>query len=320
MKSVSLVEMGLRDGLQNESVSLSLGQRTKILQGLADSGFKRIEVGAFVRAEKVPQMANSKELLQKANKLRNEKKILKDVNFAVLVPNLQGWEDANPLSPDEIGIFASCTESFSYKNINCSIEESFERFKPVIALAKKRKVRVRGYLSVCFGCPFEGEVAEKKVLEVAQKLVDLKVDEISIGDTIGVANVAQVRSLFKKLKKKISVKKIAGHFHDTRGQALANILAAYDQGIRIFDTSIGGLGGCPYAPGSTGNVATEDVAYMFEGMGVSTGLNLDSLISLNHEVEEMIGKKLPSKVSKAGLLKPIGTVAKPRDNTKNFNK
>ncbi len=310
MKQVTLVEMGLRDGLQNETTILSLDQRVHLLQDLADAGLKRIEVGAFVRAEKIPQMAMSKELLLKAKELKKEKKILKDVIYSVLVPNLKGWEEASPLSPEEICIFGSCTESFSLKNINCSIDESFERFKPIIALAKKRKVRIRAYLSVCFGCPFEGLVAEKKVVELAQRMLALKVDEISIGDTIGVATVGQVRSLFKKLKKKIPIKKLVGHFHDTRGQALANILAAYEEGIRIFDTSIGGLGGCPYAPGSTGNVATEDVAYMFEGMEISTGVNLEKLISISHEVEEMMKKKLPSRVSNAGLLKPLGPVEK----------
>ena len=310
MKQVTLVEMGLRDGLQNESAILSLDQRLQMLQGLADAGSKRIEVGAFVREDKVPQMAQTKELLIKANELKKNKKVHKDVDYAVLVPNLQGWEEASNLNLEEIAIFASCSESFSFKNINCSIDESFERFKPVVALAKKKKIKVRGYLSVCFGCPFEGAIAEKKVIEVAMKMAALKVDEISIGDTIGVANVAQVRSLFKKLKKKIPVKKLAGHFHDTRGQALANILAAYEEGIRIFDTSLGGLGGCPYAPGSTGNVATEDVAYMFEGMGISTGLNLEKLIVLNAQVAAMMGKTLPSKVSKAGLLKPLGAVHK----------
>lgn len=308
MKQVTLVEMGLRDGLQNESIFLPLNQRVHILQGLADAGLKKIEVGAFVRVEKIPQMAGSKELLINANILKKEKKILKDVQYAVLVPNLHGWEVASPHNPDEVAIFASCTESFSQKNINCSIDESFERFKPIITLAKKRKIKTRAYLSVCFGCPFEGIVSEKKVIEIAQKMISMKVDEISIGDTIGVANVGQITSLFKKLKKKISVKKLAGHFHDTRGQALANILAAYNEGVRIFDTSIGGLGGCPYAPGATGNVATEDVVYMFNGLSVSTGVCLDKLISLNHEIEKFMGKKLPSKVSKAGLLKPLGKI------------
>lgn len=310
MKQVTLVEMGLRDGLQNETVILSLDQRAHLLQELADAGLKRIEIGAFVRAEKIPQMAMSKELLEKAKLLKKEKKILKDVIYSVLVPNLKGWEEASPLDPEEICIFGSCTESFSLKNINCTIDESFERFKPIIALAKKRKVRIRAYLSVCFGCPFEGAVSEQKVVELAQRMLALKVDEISIGDTIGVASVGQVRSLFKKLKKKIPVKKLVGHFHDTRGQALANILAAYEEGVRIFDTSIGGLGGCPYAPGSTGNVATEDVAYMFEGMNISSGVDLDKLISISHEIEVMMKKKLPSKVSSAGLLKPLGPVEK----------
>jgi hydroxymethylglutaryl-CoA lyase len=309
-KSITLVEMGLRDGLQNEKVVLSFDQRLTMLQGLADAGLKRIEVGAFVRADKVPQMAGSKELLDRANQLKKEKKILKDVLYSVLVPNVQGWHDAQPVHPQEIAIFASCSESFSQKNINCSIDESFERFKPVVAEAKRQKVKIRGYLSVCFGCPFEGVVPEKKVIELAMRMAELKVDEISIGDTIGVANAGQVHSLFKKLGKKIQLKKLAGHFHDTRGQALANILAAYEEGIRIFDTSLGGLGGCPYAPGSTGNVATEDVAYMFEGMGIRTGVSLEKLIELNHVVEKFMGKVLPSRVSKAGLLKPLGAVKK----------
>ncbi len=310
MKKVTIVEMGLRDGLQNESVTLSLGQRLQILQGLADAGVRHIEVGSFVRADKVPQMAFSRELLEEGNRLRKMHKLPKETKLGVLVPNIQGWNDANPVEPQEIAIFGSCTESFSIKNINCSIDESFERFKPVVREAKKRKVRVRGYLSVCFGCPYEGEVSEKKVIEIAMRMAELKVDEISMGDTIGVAHVGQIKSLFKKLTKKIPARKLAGHFHDTRGQALANILAAYEMGVRIFDTSIGGLGGCPYAPGSAGNVATEDVAYMFEGMGISTGLDLHKLIQLNHQIESYMGKKLPSRVSKAGLLKPLGVVTK----------
>ncbi len=310
MKQVTIVEMGLRDGLQNESTILSLNQRLEILQGLTRAGLRRIEVGAFVREDKVPQMALTNELLTQANKIKSHNKNLKNVRYSVLVPNLQGWHEADRLNSQEIAVFASCTESFSLKNINCSIDESFERFRPIIQMAKKKKIKTRGYLSVCFGCPFEGSVSEKKVIQLAQKMIDLKVDEISIGDTIGVAQVGQVRRLIKKLKKKIPINKIAGHFHDTRGQALANILAAYEEGVRVFDTSIGGMGGCPYAPGSTGNVATEDVVYLFEGMGVATGISLEKLIYLNHGIEKMMGKKLPSKVSKAGLLKPLGIVQK----------
>lgn len=299
MSRVMIVEVGLRDGLQNESVSLTVDQRLQMLQGLADAGLKRIEVGAFVRSDKVPQMAGSATLLEKAQDLKKLKKIPRDVEYAVLVPNVHGWEEAEKLKPQEVAIFASCTESFSQKNINCSIEESFERFRPVVQAAKKKKIRVRGYLSVCFGCPYEGEVSEKQVISVVKRMLELKVDEISIGDTIGIANVAQVQSLFKKLKKIVPLKKLAGHFHDTRGQALVNILAAYQAGIRTFDSSLGGLGGCPYAPGSMGNVATEDVVYMFNGMKVKTGVELSQLIELNSKVEGWMGKTLPSRVSRA---------------------
>ncbi|HWU43910.1 MAG TPA: hydroxymethylglutaryl-CoA lyase, partial [Bdellovibrio sp.] len=225
-----------------------------------------------------------------------------------LVPNEQGMLDAIQSGVKEVAIFAACSESFSKKNINCTIEESFHRFKPVMALAKKHKIRVRGYLSTCFGCPFEGKVPEAKVVKLAQRMHEMGVYELSIGDTIGVANVGQVRSLFRKLKKVVPVKKLAGHFHDTRGQALANILAAYDLGVRVFDTSFGGLGGCPYAPGATGNVATEDVVYMFEGLGVKTGLDLDKLLSIDSWMAEKIQHSLPSKVGKVGRLKPLGKV------------
>lgn len=304
MSQVTLVEVGLRDGLQNESVHLSVEQRLEMLEGLANAGLKRLEVGAFVREDKIPQMAGSKQLLALAQDYKKQKRIPRNAEFSVLIPNLHGWKEAEQVSPHEVAIFASCTESFSQKNINCSIAESFERFKPVVEAAKKKRLKVRGYLSVCFGCPYEGAVPEKQVLAVVKKMIDLKVDEISIGDTIGVANVGQVQSLFKKLKKLVPAKKLAGHFHDTRGQALANILAAYEMGIRTFDTSLGGLGGCPYAPGSSGNVATEDVVYMFNGMKVKTGVDLQKLINLNHNVANWMGKSLPARVSKAGLLKP----------------
>jgi hydroxymethylglutaryl-CoA lyase len=212
-------------------------------------------------------------------------------------------QDAIDSGVKEVAVFAAATESFSKSNINCTIEESFERFEPVMALAKKHKIKVRGYLSVCFGCPFEGAVPEKRVIELAKKLYKMGCYEISIGDTIGVADPAQVASLIKKLKKAIPVKKIAGHFHDTRGTSLANILTAYNLGVRVFDASLGGLGGCPYAPGSSGNVATEDVVYMFDRMGVDTGLDLGKYIETNHWMGSQIKKELCSKVSQAGLPK-----------------
>jgi hydroxymethylglutaryl-CoA lyase len=240
-------------------------------------------------------------------KVKN-KEISSKVEFAVLVPNERGMIDAVAAGVKEVAIFTAASESFTRKNINCSIKESFERFEKVMALAKKHNIKVRGYLSTCFGCPFEGKVSEAKVIKLAQRLHKIGCYEISIGDTIGVANVGQIESLFKKLKKVVPVKKLAGHFHDTRGQALANTLAAYKLGVKIFDTSLGGLGGCPYAPGATGNVATEDVVYMFHGMGVKTGLDLDKLIAMTPWVAEKIGHTMPSRVSKVGKLKALGPI------------
>lgn len=300
---VQIVEMGLRDGLQNEKTTVSIETRIEMAKRLALAGVKRIELGAFVRADKVPQMAGSKEVILSVLKLQKEKQVPKDVQFSALVPNETGMRDALETGIKEIAVFASATESFSKANINCTIDESFERFKPVIVLAKKNKIKVRGYLSVCFGCPYEGKVSEKKVIELAVRLHKLGCHEISIGDTIGVADPKQVESLMKKLKAKIPVKKLAGHFHDTRGTSLANILSAYQVGIRVFDSSLGGLGGCPYAPGSAGNVATEDVVYMFQRMGVSTGVNLDAYIGIDHWLGSQMRKELSSKVAKAGLPK-----------------
>jgi len=302
-RRVEIVEMGLRDGLQNEKVVVPVETRIEFARRLSQTGLRRLEIGAFVRSAKVPQMAGSKDVVAGVLKLQKEKKIPSSIQFSALVPNEIGMRDAIQSGVKEIAIFASSTESFSKSNINCTIEESFERFKPVIALAKKNKIKVRGYLSVCFGCPFEGPVPEKRVVELTKRLYQLGCYEISIGDTIGVADPGQVASLIKKLKRVIPVKKIAGHFHDTRGTSLANILTAYQLGVRVFDASVGGLGGCPYAPGSSGNVATEDVVYMFDRMGVETGLDLKQYIETNHWISSQIKKDLCSKVAKAGLPK-----------------
>lgn len=301
-KNVSIVEVGLRDGLQNEKSNLSVIQKSELAQKLVEAGVQRLELGAFVRTDWIPQMAGSKEVVEKVLPL------IPKTKTSVLVPNARGMTDALTTKIKEVAIFASSSESFSRKNINCSIDESFQRFAEVMKLAKKNKIKVRGYLSVCFGCPFEGPVPEKKVVELAKRLIKMGCYEISIGDTIGVATPGQVRSLFQKLKRVIPAKKLAGHFHDTRGLALANILEAYNIGIRVFDTSLGGLGGCPYAPGSAGNVATEDVVYMFDGMKVKTGLNLKSLMELNRLTSQWMGKELPSRISRVGLLKPLGKV------------
>ncbi len=299
-KKVQLVEVGLRDGLQNEKSVIDITSRAELLLKLSQAGAERIEVGAFVRSDKIPQMAGSKELIKIARDARKSKKISAKTQFSALVPNEKGMLDALDTSIEEIAIFAGCSESFSKANINCSIEESFQRFEPVMKLAKKNKIKVRGYLSVCFGCPYEGLVKEAVVVKLAQRMIALGCYEVSIGDTIGVATPKQVTSLFKKLKAKIPAKKLAGHFHDTRGTALANIQAALALGIRVFDTSMGGLGGCPYAPGSAGNVATEDVAYLLEGMGYSTGINIDKYVDANRWFSQIIQKDLPSKLGKAG--------------------
>lgn len=305
---INLVEMGLRDGLQNEKTLIDVATRIEMAVRLAKAGARQIELGAFVRSDWVPQMAGSKEVVTAVLNLQKTGQISKDVIFSALVPNEHGFHDALATGIKEIAIFAACSESFSKKNINCSIEESFARFLPVMALAKKHKIKVRGYLSVCFGCPFEGPVPEARVVKLAHRMFKMGAYEISIGDTIGVAHIGQVESLLQKLKTKVPLKNIAGHFHDTRGQALANIERSYQLGVRTFDSSLGGLGGCPYAPGATGNVATEDVVYMFQGMKVKTGLNLQSLVDMNPWVSKKVNHELPSRVGKIGILKPQGKV------------
>lgn len=305
MNQVSIVEMGMRDGLQNEKITLSAETRIEFAEKLLSAGIQRLEIGAFVSPQWVPQMNQSEVIVDELFR-RYQKN--KKIQFSTLVPNEKGMSLALKTPIKEIALFAACSESFSKKNINCNIEESFERFAAVMKLAKKNKIKVRGYLSVCFGCPFEGKVSEKKVVELAKRFHQLGCYEISIGDTIGVATAGQVESLFKKLKKVMPVKKLAGHFHDTRGQALANILAAYRLGARVFDTSLGGLGGCPYAPGATGNVATEDVVYMFEGMNIRTGISLPELLNINPWIADKVQHQLPSRVGKVGLLQPQGRI------------
>lgn len=298
-KKITLVEVGARDGLQNEKKVLSHDVRLEFARRLADAGLKKIELGAFVSPKWVPQMVGSAELFALAKKESFSKK----VELSALVPNPRGMEDAIAAGVKHVAIFGSASESFSQKNINCSIEESLERFAQVMFLAKKNKIKVRGYLSMCFGCPFEGKVSEAKVVSLVKKFAELGMYEISIGDTIGVADPAQVKRLVSKLIKAVGAKKLAMHFHDTRGTALANILASLELGISTFDSSLGGLGGCPYSPNSTGNVATEDVVYMLERMGYSTGVDIKKLIEINKWMTDHIGHTLPARVSKAGLPK-----------------
>lgn len=303
-KKVTIVEVGPRDGLQNEKTVLSGDVRLEFAERLAAAGVKKIELGAFVSPQWVPQMAGSAELLKTAL-LRRESGAspLKDAEISALVPNPRGMQDALEVGVKHVAVFGSASESFSKKNINCTIEESFSRFAKVIEMARANDVKVRGYLSMCFGCPFEGEVSEGRVVRLVKRLVNMGIYEVSIGDTIGVADPAQVRRLVSKLIDAVGERKLAMHFHDTRGTAIANVLASLDLGIRVFDSSLGGLGGCPYAPAATGNVATEDVVYMLHRMGYETGIELEKLLEINPWMTEKIGRELPSRVGKAGLPK-----------------
>ena len=298
---IKIVEVGARDGLQNESKILGEGERLALIRRMADAGLRAIEIGSFVSSRWVPQMAGSGPLIEKALRERDEGKFPAGVEFSALVPNPRGMEDALAVGIERVAVFGSATESFAKKNLNCTIAESFERFASVMRMAKPRKIKVRGYLSMCFGCPFEGEVPEARVVKLARQMIELGVYEVSIGDTIGVANPRQVRSLVAKLARAVGEKRLALHFHDTRGTALANVLAGLDLGVRTFDSSLGGLGGCPYAPAATGNVATEDVVYMLHGMGYQTGIDLQKLVDLNKWLEPLIGHPLPSRVGRAGL-------------------
>lgn len=303
MAKISIVEVGPRDGLQNESKTLTNEAKLKFAQGLAEAGVKKIELGAFVSPKWVPQMAGSDQLLGQALQLQKQKKFPSEVEISALVPNPRGMEDAVKVGMRYVAIFGSASESFSRKNINCSIEESFQRFEQVVKMARPKKIKVRGYLSMCFGCPFEGDVPESRVVKLVKRMVDMGIYEVSIGDTIGVADPSQVTRLVGKLVKAVGAKKLAMHFHDTRGTALANIVAALDLGVRVFDSSLGGLGGCPHAPAATGNVATEDVVYMLHRMGHKTGIDLEKLIALNHWMKNEIGHELPSRLGRAGIPK-----------------
>lgn len=299
--SIRIIEVGPRDGLQNEAHRLSLDVRKELVLRLGQAGLKKIEVGAFVSSKWVPQMQESGELIAELFESQKIGELGKNVRLSALVPNFRGMEDAVRTELRDIAIFGACSEGFSKKNINCSIAESFDRFRQVINEAKARKIKVRGYLSTAFGCPYDGYVDPRYVVKLATALLDLGVYEVSIGDTIGVASPRQVEILLKKILKKIPARRLAMHFHDTRGTALANVAKSYEMGIRSFDSSVGGLGGCPYAKGASGNLATEDLVYMMHAMGVRTNVNLESLIETKRWIEPIIGRRLLSHVGQAGL-------------------
>lgn len=293
-KKVKLVEVGPRDGLQNEATIVPTQVKIEFINHLSETGLTVIEVGSFVSSKWVPQMADSDQVLKNIIKKSG-------VNYPVLVPNLQGFESALAAGAKEISIFAAASETFSQKNINCSIDESLLRFSEVMVAAKQHNIRVRGYVSCVLGCPYEGEIKPEAVATIADKLFQMGCYEISLGDTIGVGTPHKAQRMIETVSKKIAKEHLAVHFHDTYGQALANIYAVLEQGIAIVDSSVAGLGGCPYAKGASGNVASEDVVYMLNGLNVDTGVNLDKLIHAGQFICEFLKKKSQSKVALATL-------------------
>jgi hydroxymethylglutaryl-CoA lyase len=289
---VTVVEVGPRDGLQNEATPLTVEERVAFCIRLLEAGLKVVEVGAFVSPRWVPQMAGSDEVFRRVAPHAKAR-------IPVLVPNRQGFERARQAGVREIAIFTAASETFNQKNINATIDESFARFAEFLPEARGEGMWVRGYVSTCFGCPYEGPVPRAKVLEVARRLLDIGCHEISIGDTIGVAVPSQVTELMGCLRETLPGSALAVHLHDTRGTALANVLAALQEGIAIVDSSAGGLGGCPYAPGASGNLATEDLLYMLRGMGIETGVDIEGVAAASRSLAGRLGHPLPSRYLQA---------------------
>lgn len=289
---INIVEVGPRDGLQNEKQTIDVATKVELVERLARAGLKTVEAGAFVSPKWVPQMAASDEVMTKIERQPG-------VSYPVLTPNMKGYEGACAAKADTIAVFGAASESFSQKNINASIEESLERFRPVVETAKADGVRARGYVSCVLGCPYEGEIPLANVVRVAKALYDMGCYEISLGDTIGVGTAGKARSMIRAVSEEVPVAALAGHYHDTYGQALANIYASAEEGVRTYDSSVSGLGGCPYAPGASGNVATEDVIYMLHGSGYETGVDLDALVETSIWVSQALGRSPASKVTRA---------------------
>ncbi len=291
-KSVRIVEVGPRDGLQNESQTVPTETKIELIRRLAASGLKTIEATAFVSPKWVPQMADHAKVLRG---LPHEEA----VGYPVLVPNLRGFEEAVAAGATDVAVFAAASETFSQRNINCSIADSLDRFAPVFAAARAANVQVRGYVSCALGCPYEGDINPEKVADVAAALFERGCYEVSLGDTIGVGTPNRTITLIETVGERVPVERLAGHFHDTYGQALANIYAALTMGVQVFDASVSGLGGCPYAPGATGNVATEDLLFMLNGMGIETDVDLNRLIEAGAFICEKLGRQTQSRVSRA---------------------
>ena len=296
---VKIVDVGPRDGLQNEKSPVPAAVKIELVHRLQDAGLKEIEVTSFVSPKWVPQMADALDVMAGMRRLPG-------VRYSVLTPNMKGFEAALPSKPDEIVVFAAASEAFSQRNINCSIAESIDRFAPVVSAAKAAGIHVRGAISCAVGCPYEGDVAPQQVAMVARLMAGIGVQHIGVADTIGVGTPLKVQRAIEAALKHYALNDISGHFHDTYGQALGNTLAALQLGVWQFDASIAGLGGCPYAKGATGNVATEDVVYMLRGMDIDTGIDLDKLVDAGLFISDFLGRKPSSRVATAVLNKRIG--------------
>ena len=302
---VRIVEVGPRDGLQNEPGPIDVATKVALIERLADAGLAAIEAASFVSPKWVPQMAGSAEVMRA---LRRKPGVV----YSALTPNMHGFESALAAGCDEVAVFAAATETFSRRNINCSIAESIERFRPVIDAAREHGLRCRGYISCVLGCPYEAAVDPQAVAQLAGALYGMGCYEISLGDTIGVGTPASTLRAFDACARVVPVDRLAGHFHDTWGMAIANIHAALGLGVASFDASVGGLGGCPYSPGASGNVATEDVAYLLHGLGIETGIDLDALVDCAAFISGVLGRAPQSKVARARLAqrgREEGTVA-----------
>jgi isopropylmalate/homocitrate/citramalate synthase len=292
LNRVRIVEVGPRDGLQNEPGEVPTAVKLELIERLADAGLPAVEATAFVSPKWVPQMADHTEVLERIRRRPG-------VSYPVLTPNLKGFEAARAAGAAQVALVGAASEAFSRKNINCSIEESLDRFRPIAVEAKKHAIKVRGYVSCVLGCPYEGEVKPERVADVAAALHEMGCYEVSLGDTIGVGTPGRTKAMIEACARRVPVGRLAGHYHDTYGQALANIYASLELGVATFDSSIAGLGGCPYAAGASGNVATEDVVYMLHGLGIETGVDLDKLVGIGQWICGVLQKQPASKVNRA---------------------
>nr|WP_297356423.1 hydroxymethylglutaryl-CoA lyase [uncultured Caldimonas sp.] len=296
---VTLVDVGPRDGLQNEKQPVSAAHKIELVHRLQAAGLREIEVTSFVSPKWVPQMADNIEVMAGVQRAAG-------VRYSVLTPNMKGFEAALPTQPDEIVVFGAASEAFSQRNINCSIEESIERFRPVVQAAHERGIKVRGAVSCALGCPYQGEVSADEVERVVRLMKDIGVDHAGIADTIGVGTPRRVQAAMERALKHYPLAEVSGHFHDTYGQAIGNVYACLEMGVHTFDASVAGLGGCPYAKGATGNVATEDVVFLLHGLGIDTGIDLDKLVDAGKFISDVLGRKPVSRVANAVLSKRGG--------------